>query len=81
MNGTIKLRKPDGEAIPLTNVLRHNMSILDINFTPDGQTLASASFDRTIKLWNLAGNLLQTIPETNYLYSVSLSPDSQTLSR
>ena len=79
MDGTIKFWKPDGEAIPLTNVLRHNMSILDINFTPDGQTLASASFDRTIKLWDLAGNLLQTIPETNYLYGVSLSPDSQTL--
>jgi WD40 repeat protein len=79
MDGTIKLWKPDGESIPLTNVPRHNMSILDINFTPDGQTIASASFDRTIKLWDLAGNLLQTIPETNYLYGVSLSPDSQTL--
>ena len=79
MDGMIKLWKPDGEAIPLTNVLRHNMSILDINFTPDGQTLASASFDRTIKLWDLWGNLLQTIPENNYLYGVSLSPDSQTL--
>jgi WD40 repeat protein len=79
MDGTIKLWKPDGESIPLTNVPRHNMSILDISFTPDGQTIASASFDRTIKLWDLQGNLLQTIPETNYLYGVSLSPDSQTL--
>jgi WD40 repeat protein len=32
----------------------HQGHIHAVTFSPDGQTLASASGDRTIKLWNLA---------------------------
>ncbi|MCC5639230.1 CHAT domain-containing protein [Nostoc sp. CHAB 5844] len=39
----------------------HEAAITSIAFSPDGKTLASSSADKTIKLWNLQGKLLQTL--------------------
>ncbi|MUG93787.1 hypothetical protein F7734_15735 [Scytonema sp. UIC 10036] len=37
-----------------------------ISFSPDGKTLASASDDKTIKLWNLTANkALATLTDSN----------------
>ena len=48
--------------------------------SPDGQTIASASCDRTIKLWRIDGTLLVTLQgHTNDVWGVSFSPDGQTL--
>ena len=38
----------------------HRGDILSIAFSPDGQTIASASTDETVKLWNLEGKELLT---------------------
>ncbi|MCG8367563.1 MAG: hypothetical protein MJA27_30035, partial [Pseudanabaenales cyanobacterium] len=55
-------------------------SVYSVSFSPDGQTLASASFDRTVKLWDLDGRELQTLEgHSDLVYSVSFSPDGQTL--
>ena len=50
-------------------------------FSPDSQTLASSSYDRTIKLWYLqSGQLLHTLAGHNKtVWSVAFSPDGQTL--
>lgn len=50
-----------------------------ISFSPDDQVLASASADKTIKLWQVSnGALLQTLTgHTDGVYSVSFSPDDK----
>jgi WD40 repeat protein len=61
----------------------HHGAVRSISFSPDGQTIATAGEDNTIKLWNLQGRPPLTIPtaagHTGPVYSVSFSPDGQTL--
>ena len=52
-----------------------------MSFSPDGQTLASGSWDETIRLWDIStGDVVHTLTRhTGPVYSVSFSPDGQTL--
>ncbi|OUL28563.1 caspase family protein [Nostoc sp. 106C] len=50
-----------------------------ISFSPDGKTIAWASRDGIIKLWNLDGNELTTINGRGSVNSVSFSLDGKTL--
>ncbi|MBE9225183.1 WD40 repeat domain-containing protein [Phormidium sp. LEGE 05292] len=63
------------------SLVGHSNSVNSVSFSPDGKTLASGSFDGTIKLWNLAtGREIRTLKGHNsYVYSVSFSPDGNTL--
>ena len=42
-------------------LLSHEDSLRAVNFSPDGQAIATASQDNSIKLWNLHGELLKTL--------------------
>ena len=59
----------------------HSDWVSSLAITPDGQTLASASFDGQIKLWDVStGELLHTLCEhLQGVLSLAITPDGQTL--
>lgn len=59
----------------------HEALVWSVAFSPDSQQLASASHDRTVRLWDaMTGELLQTLQgHTRGIYSVSFSPDGRQL--
>ena len=59
----------------------HDGAVRNISFSLDGQTLASASFDKTVRLWDAnTGTLQKTLAgHTEAVLSVVFSPDGRTL--
>ena len=59
----------------------HDGAVTKISFSPDGQTIASASHDNTVKLWRARdGKLITTLKDkghTDEVNGVSFSPDGQ----
>lgn len=58
----------------------HGDVVWGLSFSPDGQTIASSSVDKTVKLWRRDGSLLTTFKgHTNSVACVTFSPDSKTV--
>jgi WD40 repeat protein len=59
----------------------HTNWVMSVAFSPDGKTLASASVDQTIKLWDVATGKEQATLKghTEVVFSVAFSPDGKRL--
>jgi WD40 repeat protein len=58
----------------------HTRRVFGVAFSPDGRRLASASHDRTVKVWDaLTGQEIRTLQGPDYVNSVAFSPDGRRL--
>ncbi|MBD1813576.1 caspase family protein [Microcoleus vaginatus DQ-U2] len=59
----------------------HDNTVTDISFSPDGKTIASASNDKTVKLWSVSDRKLiaNLSGHEEGVIDVSFSPDGQTI--
>ncbi|MEZ2250165.1 protein kinase, partial [Microcoleus sp.] len=76
---------PSGSSLENVSLVKtltgHSDLVHSVAISPDGQTLVSSSWNKTIKIWNLAtGNLIRTLSgNSSPVNSVAISPDGQTL--
>jgi WD40 repeat protein len=55
----------------------HQDKINDIDFSPDGELIATGSYDKTMRIWDIKGNTLQIIKHDAVINSLCFSPDGK----
>ena len=57
--------------------LRHDGTIISVKFSPDSQSVVTASRDKTAKIWNVKGEPIVTLEHEKEVSSAKFSPDGQ----
>jgi cytochrome c len=78
-DGRIAIWTP-GDARPDAVLEGHTAPVAALAVSPDGATLASASWDQTVRLWPLAGGVPRVLDgHTQNVNGVAFAPDGRTL--
>jgi WD40 repeat protein len=68
--------------VALARLSGHTAEVKSLAFSPDGRLLASASYDHTLRLWNVATRQLADAPLLGHAFQalfVAFSPDGASL--
>ncbi|XP_078483724.1 notchless protein homolog 1 [Ciona intestinalis] len=78
---TLFLWNPSTEKKPIARMTGHQALVNDVRFSPDARLIASASFDKSIKLWNAkSGKFIVSLRgHVNSVYQLAWSADSRLL--
>ena len=70
-----------GSSKPITRMVGHQQPVVQVGFSPNGRLIASASFDKSVRLWDAAtGKFVVTLRgHVERVYQVCWSADSRFL--